>query len=369
MICRVSSSVVSNSGAWMDQQLVHEVVSALAEIYGVLDERRRDCDPRVREGSILIDRKVAFVDQRLTGHKAPEANQEFITDLTNQICWSPQTVYQFSLSDNSILVFNLAESVIDLTPTTKEMAQKWDEVERFVAARTTSGAKTTGNGDADVLPPPGWEDDPLVMESLLPPFYLPADYDGVDPVFLQIVLGHPLRPVLLMPTNTTPVRVGAEGDDAWPLYAWPTDIIVWWQDSPDEEFNKAAERALDKLGAQPVSAVEIEGEERIFYQLLETWHFGMSEDDQPILEAFFEEEEKIDDDLTYVPSVAEVKAEIREAKLPKELIEYDKSRGLEAASADPFVPEIEEEVDFEEPELRLVDGLGYDKLRRRSNIL
>ncbi len=371
----------------MDQQLVRDVASALAEIYRALEERSGECDSStVREAATLVDRQVSLVDRSLTDNESSESNQEFITDLVNLICQSQPTRYQFSLSDNSVLVFNLAEGNIDLLASTEEMAQKWDELQGAIEREprdaastghvgTTGAANTTESLDEDNrgldednrdrLPPPGWEEDLLVSESLLPPFYLPADYDGADPVFLQIVLGHPLRPVLLMSMNTTPAPVATVGEDLWPIYGWPSDIIVWWEDSPEEDFNEAAERALDSLGAKPISSVEIDGEERILYQLPEAWRSGILEDDHPILEAFLEEEEKVEDDLTYVPSFEEVMAEVREVDPPEELIEYDKSRGLEAVPPDPFIPEEEEEVEFEKPELRLVDGVRYHKEKCR----
>lgn len=359
----------------MDSKLVREISSALAEVYEALESQSQDCDPdSANKVAALVEKRVSTIDHYLTGTSFSGADEEFVSDLATFICEAPPS-YKFSLSDNSVLIFNVTLGDVNLQASSEEMAKKWDEIHEAVAVQ--GGQATLGSyslfegldavGSEEALPPPAWNDDPLMLDSILPPFYLPTDYDGIEPVFFQLLLGHPLRPVLLMATKTTPTRVATIGEDTWPIYGWPSDIIVWWEDSSDEEFNEAAERALDRLGAKEISIVEIDGEERVLYQLPEAWRSGLLDEDHSILETFFEEEEKIDDDLSYVPTRKEVLAEIVEAKIPadEDLIEYDKAEGLSPLPPDNDTEEIEEETDFQKPELRLVDGLRYHKANRR----
>lgn len=361
----------------MEQSAVQKLTSTLVAIYEALAQQFEDCEAAAR----TVDKELAAADQILTNSSQQAGDPEFVEDLVQLICRENPSTYKFSLSDNSVLIINLDWQDVDLLAATSEVKSKWDEYQNILS--NSSSYKSVGSQRADAEsadeedmedrlddPSGDWNGDPLFTESILPPFFLPEDYDGTQPVFMTMLLGHPLRPVLLLPINTNPEKLlTPQDEDAWPIYGWPTNLIIWWEDSPDEEFNIAAERALERLGAEEVKVVEIDGAERVIYELPEEFsHTGVLPEDNPILEVFFEEEQNIDDDLSYVPSREEVLAEVKEANIPEDenLLEYDKSRGLqlveyeEALGEEPIADD-----EFQKPELRLVEGVRYHRANRR----
>lgn len=357
---------------------LNQSVMILRDLYEAVEEGQ-DCEhPGASRIATLIDQKIGELDQVLTGTQFTP-NEEFQSDLTKMLCRGTSNAFKFSLSDGSIVVVDPAWESIELLSEVPETQKKWNQIQNELGRTKNVGSIDNPNADAEDVAsdlddwetsdapalPPGWDEDPLMQESVLPPFYLPLHYDGVQPVYMTMLLGHPQRPVLLMPAKAEPARVALVQGDTWPIYAWPSDIIIWWQDSPDEEYNEAALRALERIGAEETETIMVGGEERTIYQLPDPWRSGLIDDDHPVLEAFLEEEQKIDDDLSYVPPIEEIEQEYDISELPEEPLEYGKTPALKSVpyrkekSVDP------EDYDFWKPQLRLVDGVGYDTVKRR----
>ncbi len=244
---------------------------------------------------------VAEINEEL-GYGYALPNGDIIDQLAEDI-WSQRPRFRLVLANDTILTYDV------------EWERIWADGQQV---KRTAGSPRRPSV-AESAPPN--DDEYLMVDSLKPEFWLDEDYEGVIPLhFNELAVGHPFRPLLV-------VAFAAQAEDAgdliaedWPLYTYPSKYLIWYEDSPHEEFNDAAWKALQKIGAKESGSIEFGGKERLVFELPKPFESGLLPKDGKIIDAFLKEESKIDEFLNEVPTLQEVKAAVRQVELPEELI-------------------------------------------------